>query len=90
MTYNDIITKFKIEYDKADVTSSYPSLTDYEIATVLDKAYLNLIAQKFTGNNTRRAPFENDIKVVSDLQPLVVTDRIKFGEGVPGGKKGAT
>ena len=73
MTYNDIITKFKIEYDKANVTSSYPSLTEYEIATVLDKAYLNLIAQKFTGNNTRRAAFEVDSKAVSDLQPLVTT-----------------
>jgi len=67
MTYNEIITKFKIEYDKANVTSSYPSLTEYEIATVLDKAYLNLIAQKFTGNNTRRAAFETDYKIVADL-----------------------
>jgi len=42
-----------IEYDKANVTSSYPSLTQKEIATVLDKAYLALIAQKLTGNNSR-------------------------------------
>lgn len=53
MTHADIFTKFVIEYDKANITSSYPSLTDYEIATVLDKAYLALIAQKFTGNNAR-------------------------------------
>lgn len=45
MTHSDIYTKFMIEYDKANITSSYPSLTKYEIATILDKAYLALIAQ---------------------------------------------
>lgn len=72
MTHKDIYTKFMIEYDKANVTSSYPSLTEYEIATVLDKAYNALIAQKVTGNNVRRSPFEADTKAVSDLQQLVV------------------
>lgn len=48
MTHSDIYTKFMIEYDKANITSSYPSLTKYEIATILDKAYLALIAQKYT------------------------------------------
>lgn len=62
-----------IEYDKANVTSSYPSLTNYEIATILNKAYLALIAQKVTGNNQRRAPFEADTKAISDIEPLVVT-----------------
>ena len=71
MTHKDIYTKFMIEYDKANVTSSYPSLTEYEIATVLDKAYNALIAQKVTGNNVRRSPFEADTKAVSDLQRLI-------------------
>jgi len=71
MTHKDIYTKFMIEYDKANVTSSYPSLTEYEVATLLDKAYLALIAQKFTGNNIRRSAFEGDAKVISDLAPLV-------------------
>lgn len=73
MTHNDIKTKFLIEYDKANVTSSYPSLTSYEIATILDRAYLALIAQKVTGNNPRRAPFEADTKAISDIQALVKT-----------------
>lgn len=71
MTHADIYEKFMIEYDKENVTTSYPSLTEYEIATLLDKAYLALIAQKFTGNNMRRVPFEGDEKAVEDLQPLV-------------------
>lgn len=73
MTHNEIYTKFMIEYDKANVTSSYPSLTPIEIATILNKAYLALIAQKVTGNNPRQATFESDSKAISDVQPLVVT-----------------
>lgn len=53
MTHSDIYTKYMIEYDKAMITSSYPSITKYEAATILDKAYLALIAQKVTGNNPR-------------------------------------
>ena len=73
MTYNDIYTKTMIEYDKANITSSYPSLTDYEIATLLDKAYLAIIAQKLTGNNQRRSTFESDTKAIEDLRPLIIT-----------------
>ena len=84
MTHKDIYTKFMIEYDKANVTSSYPSLTQYEVATLLDKAYLALIARKFTGNNPRQQAFETDIKNMSDLQPLVVNSSPSLGiEGRP-------
>jgi hypothetical protein len=78
MTHKDIKTKFMIEYDKANITSSYPSLTDYEIATILDKAYLALIARKLTGNNTRQSPFEYDTKAVEDLRPLVTTKQFDY------------
>ena len=71
MTHKDIYNKFMIEYDKANVTSSYPSLTEYEVATILDKAYNALIAQKITGNNVRRASFESDTKSISDIEPLI-------------------
>nr|DAJ77967.1 MAG TPA: hypothetical protein [Caudoviricetes sp.] len=80
MTHADIYEKFMIEYDKENVTTSYPSLTEYEIATLLDKAYLALIAQKFTGNNMRRVPFEGDEKAVEDLQPLVTDLSIEFDQ----------
>ena len=74
MTYENIYQKFMIEYDKAGITSSYPSLTEYEAATILDKAYLALIAQKVTGNNVRRSTVESDVKAVSDLKGLITTD----------------
>lgn len=75
MTHSDVYTKFMIEYDKAIITSSYPSLTKYEIATLLDKAYLALIAQKVTGNNPRKAGFEVDVKAVEDIRPLLTTKK---------------
>lgn len=73
MTHANIYEKFLIEYDKDNVTSSYPSLTQYEIATILDKAYNALIGQKVSGNNIRRSGIETDIKSIEDLQPLMVT-----------------
>lgn len=77
MTHSDIYNKLMIEYDKANITSSYPSLTRYEVATILDKAYLALIAQKLTGNNTRKAGFESDIKALEDLRPLISNTTLK-------------
>lgn len=84
MTHKDIYTKFMIEYDKANVTSSYPSLTEYEVAAVLDKAYHALIAQKVTGNNIRRSTFESDTKAIADLGPLTKTnsERLTFDRSV--------
>lgn len=76
MKHSDIYTKFMIEYDKANVTSSYPSLTKYEIATILDKAYLAIIAEKFTGNNPRGAAFEQDIKAIEDIRPLLKVEQL--------------
>ena len=73
MTYKDIYTKFLIEYDKADVSSSYPSLTNEEITAILDKAMYALIAQKVTGNNPRKVALDMDSKAMSDIAPLIRT-----------------
>lgn len=76
MTYKDVYKKFMIEYDKADISSSYPSLTIYEVATLLDKAMLALIAQKVTGNNPRKQVLDLDMKGVADLQTLIYRKEI--------------
>lgn len=78
MTHKDIYTKFMIEYDKAGASTSYPSLTEYEVATVLDKAYNALIAQKVTGNNYRRSSIESDIKSIADLGPLTKSKYLRL------------
>ena len=82
MTYKDIKKRFLIEYDKANVTSSYPSLTDTEIAAILDKAYLATIAQKVTGNNIRKSYLEADIKSISDLQELITRTELTLKSSV--------
>ena len=71
MTYNDIYKNFLIEYDKADVSSSYPSLTNEEIAAILNKAMYALIAQKVIGNNPRKVVLDMDSKAMSDIAPLI-------------------
>lgn len=73
MAQSDVYKKFLIEYDKAEITSSFPSLTKTEVAILLDKAYLALIGEKVTGNNQRGAQFESDIKAMEDIRPLLVT-----------------
>ena len=78
MTYKDVYKKFMIEYDKADISSSYPSLTIYEVATLLDKAMLALIAQKATGNNPRQTTMDIDMKSMSDLQSIIINKQIDF------------
>ena len=77
MTYNDIYKNFLIEYDKADVSSSYPSLTIEEIAAILNKAMYALIAQKVTGNNPRKIALDMDSKAMSDISPLIYVYLLK-------------
>ena len=85
MTYKDVYNKFMIEYDKADISSSYPSLTIYEVATLLDKATLALIAQKVTGNNPRQTSMDIDMKSISDLQSIIVNQSVNFDNNLDGG-----
>lgn len=82
MTHKEIYERFLIEYDKQDVTSSFPSLTDTEIVALLNKAYLALIAQKVSGNNPRKAGFESDIKSIEDIRPLVITSYARESDPV--------
>lgn len=44
---------------------------------MLDKAYLALISQKFTGNNIRNAAFEQDSKAIEDIRSLLTTTDVK-------------
>lgn len=70
MTHKDIYIKFAIEYDNTGIISK-PTLTEYDIAVFLDKAYDAVIAQKITQNNFRRSAFESDTKAIEDLRPLL-------------------
>lgn len=76
MTTTELHQHFKVEYDKANVISAYPSFLPEEIDIWLNKAYSMLISQKFTGNNFRKIAFEGDIKRTDDLQSLIKTKEI--------------
>lgn len=76
MTTKDLHQHFIVEYDKANVISSYPSVLPEEIDIWLNKANNMMINQKFTGNNTRRIAFEGDTKRIADLQGLITTTSI--------------
>lgn len=85
MTHGEIYINFKVEYDKlsGDSIQSYPSFTDKEIAIILNKAYLAIIAQKLTGNNPRQIGFEADNKAIEDIRPLLTTtyvNQVVFSE----------
>lgn len=79
MTYQDIYNKFMIEYDKADVSSSYPSFTEYEICTFLDKAYLAVIAQKVGHLPSQSMLIEQDPKSIHELSHLYDTTQFYLG-----------
>lgn len=76
MTTTELHQHFKVEYDKANVISAYPSFLPEEIDVWLNKAYSMLISQKFTGNNYRKIAFEGDIKRIDDLQNLIKTTEL--------------
>lgn len=80
MATTDLHQHFKVEYDKANVISAYPSFLPEEIDIWLNKAYLMLLSQKMTGNNYRRVAFEGDVKRISDLQQLVTIGTITTHE----------
>lgn len=77
MKTTDIHQHFDVEYDKANVISSYPSFLPEEKDIWLNKAYSMIISQKLTGNNYRKVAFEGDVKRISDLQGLIKTASIK-------------
>ena len=76
MITTELHQQFKVEYDKANVISAYPTFLPEEIDVWLNKGYSMLISQKFTGNNFRQIAFEGDIKRIDDLQNLINSTEI--------------
>ena len=75
MTLEDMHTAFDVELDKLNGTS-YPSFLPEEKDFWLNKAYLMLINQKFTGSNVLGEGFEGGVKRIADLQNLLRTARL--------------
>lgn len=71
MTIQDLHIAIKMELDK-NVISGYPSFTEEQIDYFINRAYLMLINQKFTGHNELQAGFEGNTKRIADLNDLIV------------------
>lgn len=75
MTIQDLHMAVKMELDK-NVISSYPSFTEEQIDYFINRAYLMLINQKFTGHNELQSGFEGDKKRIADLNNLIISATI--------------
>lgn len=84
MTNSDLHQNFRVEYDKANVISSYPSFLSEEIDIWLNKGYKTLVTRMFAGNNVRQIGFEGDTKNISDLQSLIKQTTITSFNGAGG------
>lgn len=78
MLVSEIHKAFKVAMDKnAEAISlgGCPAFLPAEIDLFLNQAYIEVINNKFTGNNTIKVPFEGQVKRINDLQKLVKTDK---------------
>lgn len=79
MTTKDLHIAFKVLLDKNAENVAYggcPAFLDEEVDIFLNQAYLQVVAQKFTGNNTIQQGFEASVKRTADLERLVKTDHL--------------
>lgn len=78
MKISDIYKAFKVSLDKnaeAVAFGGCPAFLPEEMDLFINQAYVDVICNKFTGNNTLKVGFEGAVKRISDLQKLVVTDK---------------
>lgn len=70
MTIQDMHMAVKMELDK-NVLSNLPSFTDEQIDWAINKGYLRVINQYFTGHNPTQVAFEDNKKRIADLNRLI-------------------
>ena len=77
MTVSEIHKAFKVIMDKnaeAVAFGGCPAFLPEEIDLFLNQAFIEIISNKFTGQNILQVPFEGSVKRVADLEGLVKTD----------------
>lgn len=77
MTVADIHKAFKVMMDKnaeAVAFGGCPAFLPEEIDLFLNQAFIEVINNKFTGQNVLQTPFEGSVKRIADLEGLVKTD----------------
>lgn len=71
MTASELHKMFKMELDKYDNISSYPSFLPKEIDYFLNTAILRWVKTRLSGLNSHRSGFEMSQKRIDDLRTLV-------------------
>lgn len=77
MKISDLHKAFKVLMDKnaeAVAFGGCPAFLPEEIDLFLNQAYIEVICNKYTGNNTMKVGFEGAVKRIADLQKLIKTD----------------
>lgn len=77
MIVSEIHKAFKVIMDKnaeAVAFGGCPAFLPEEIDLFLNQAFIEIISNKFTGQNVLQTPFEGSVKRVADLEGLVKTD----------------
>lgn len=77
MTVSEIHKAFKVMMDKnaeAVAFGGCPAFLPDEIDLFLNQAFIEIISNKFTGQNVLQTPFEGSVKRIADLEALVKTD----------------
>ena len=77
MTVSEIHKAFKVMMDKnaeAVAFGGCPAFLPEEIDLFLNQAFIEIVSNKFTGQNILQVPFEGSVKRVADLEGLVKTD----------------
>lgn len=78
MTVSEIHKAFKVQMDKNAAAIAFggcPAFLPEEIDLFLNQAYIEVINNKFTGNNRLQQPFEQSVKRIADLYKLIKTDK---------------
>lgn len=77
MKVSDLHKAFKVLMDKNSEAVAFggcPAFLPEEIDMFLNQAYIEVICNKYTGNNTLKVEFEGAVKRIADLQKLIKTD----------------
>ena len=77
MKISDLHKAFKVLMDKNSEAVAFggcPAFLPEEIDLFLNQAYIEVICNKYTGNNTMKVGFEGAVKRIADLQKLIKTD----------------
>lgn len=78
MLTSDIHKAFKVIMDKNAEAVSFggcPAFLPEEIDLFLNQAYIEIICNKYTGQNSLNIAFEGSVKRIQDLEGLVKTDK---------------